>query len=173
MSTSEATPSDGPDGPEIRFYHLTRLGLDEALPGLLRKCLERDWRAVVMAGSPERVAALDARLWQDDPDGFLPHGTADDGHAADQPVWLTARAENPNGAHVLFLTDGAEIADPAAFGLVCLMFDGRDPQALSQARARWAAWKAAGRQLTYWRQTDRGAWEKAAQTQAAPPDRAS
>lgn len=160
MSEGETAPPAS----EIRFYHLTGMRLEQALPALLRRCLARHWRAVVMAASPERVAALDAHLWQEEADGFLPHGTADDGHAADQPVWLTTMAENPNGAHVLFLTDGADIDDPGLFALVCVMFDGRDPAALAQARARWAAWKADGRKLTYWRQTDRGGWEKAAET---------
>ena len=36
---------------EVRFYHLQRKTLEQALPQLLEKTLERGWRAVVMAGS--------------------------------------------------------------------------------------------------------------------------
>ena len=41
------------------------------------------------------------------------------------------------------------------------LFDGRDDTAVAAARDRWKAGKDAGHTLTYWRQTDRGGWEKA------------
>ena len=74
---------------EVRFYHLTRKTMEQTLPELIEKTLERGWRAVVMAGSPERVEALTQHLWTFRPDSFLPHGSAKDGHAELQPVWLT------------------------------------------------------------------------------------
>ena len=43
---------------EIRFYHLQRATLETALPPMLEKTLERGQRAVVMAGSEERVEHL-------------------------------------------------------------------------------------------------------------------
>lgn len=150
-------------GPEVRFYHLTRKSLEEVLPLLLTTSLDRGWRAVVRASSRERVAALDTHLWSADPAGFLPHGTDDDGHAADQPIWLTEKAENPNGAHVLFLVDGAEADGIDAFGLVCLLFDGRDSQAMQNARGDWKRLKDKGLKLTYWQQNERGGWAKAAE----------
>ena len=93
---------------EVRFYHLTRTPLEGALPRMLAKVVERAQRAVVIAGSEERVEALNARLWTYRDRSFLPHGSAKDGHAEDQPIWLTAADENPNGSQVLFLTDGAD-----------------------------------------------------------------
>ena len=63
-----------------------------------------------MAGSDERVAALDALLWTYDEASFLPHGTARDGNAARQPIWLTAADENPNAATMLVLIDGVASA---------------------------------------------------------------
>ena len=146
---------------EIRFYHLERSPLEQVLPKMLQTSLERDWRAVVMARSDERVEALNALLWVYDKDGFLPHGTAKEGHADKQPVWLTTEEENPNGAHVVFLVDGSEIADPATFELCCEMFDGRDEEAVTRARGHWKAWKEAGHDVTYWQQTDKG-WEQRA-----------
>jgi DNA polymerase-3 subunit chi len=91
---------------DVRFYHLTSTSLEAALPQMLEKTLERGQRAVVIAGSEERVEALNAHLWTYKDRGFLPHGTAKDGHSEAQPVWLTESDENPNGAQVLFLTDG-------------------------------------------------------------------
>ena len=61
---------------EVRFYHLTRSTLESALPKMLEKTRERDQRAVVLAGSPERVEALASFLWTYNDRGFLPHGSA-------------------------------------------------------------------------------------------------
>jgi DNA polymerase-3 subunit chi len=129
---------------------------------MLEKCLERGWRAVVMAGSPERVEALNQHLWTYKERGFLPHGSARDGEPSFQPIWLTPEAENPNDAEVLFLTDGAAHPRAGDFRLVCELFDGRDPEAVEAARGRWKAYRADGHEVTYWQQTDRGAWEKKA-----------
>lgn len=147
---------------EVRFYHLTRKTLEQALPEMLEKTLERGWRAVVIAGSPERAEALTQHLWTYRPDGFLPHGNAKDGHAEIQPVWLTAEDERPNNAEVLFLTDGASSAHLGDYARVCEQFDGNDEGAVTTARQRWAAYKQAGHDLSYWQQGDRGWTNQAA-----------
>jgi DNA polymerase-3 subunit chi len=147
---------------EVLFYHLTRQPLDKVLPGLLEKTLERGWRAVVQAGSGERVDALDALLWTYADDSFLPHGTARDGMPDQQPIFLTVKDENPNGATVRFLVDGAEAPDLAGYTRAVYIFDGRDDAALAQARAEWKRIKGAGHAVTYWQQNDNGRWEKKA-----------
>jgi DNA polymerase-3 subunit chi len=152
---------------EIRFYHLTRYRLEEALTRLLRRIIDRQDRAVVMAGSLERVEALNAHLWSFDPASFLPHGSARDGNVAEQPIYLTASTENPNGAKLLMLCDGAEApaaADLSAqgFDLVCALFNGHDEEAVAAARESWRSYKAAEQRLVYYQQDDDGAWvEKA------------
>ena len=143
---------------EVRFYHLTRTSLEAALPQMLEKTLERDQRAVVMAGSEERVEALNAWLWTYQDRSFLPHGSKRDGFAADQPVWLTALDENLNGAQVLFLTDGATSEALGDYTLCAMLFDGKDEAAVSAARAEWLRLKEAGHELTYWQQDERGRW---------------
>ena len=145
---------------EIRFYHLRTTALERALPQLLEKVLARGDRAVVMAGSPERVAALDDALWTYDDRAFLPHGTVRDGAPEEQPVWLTLKVENPNGAKVLVLADGA-LAEVGDWPMVLEIFDGNSDDAVGAARERWKAHKAAGHELTYWKQDDHGKWEKA------------
>jgi DNA polymerase-3 subunit chi len=145
---------------EVNFYHLTRSTLEQALPRLLEKALQSGGRAVVMAGSPERVEALNAHLWTYDPDAFLPHGSAKDGNAAEQPVWLTAEDENPNNATLLFLADGATSQRLAEFARCFELFDGRDETAVDTARERWKRLKAEGHTIAYWQQNDKGGWEK-------------
>jgi DNA polymerase III subunit chi len=146
---------------DIRFYHLQRRSLDETLPQLLERVMERGSRALVMAGSEDRVEALNALLWTYSQRGFLPHGSARDGFAADQPIWLTTEDENPNDADVLILTDGASSQTIGSFATCCEVFDGNDPDAVAAARERWKVYQGQGHTLTYWQQTASG-WEKKA-----------
>jgi DNA polymerase III subunit chi len=144
---------------EIGFYHLDRTPLERALPKLLERGLGAGFRILVVAGSAERVDHLDAALWTYDDASFLPHGSRRDGEAARQPVWLTAGDDNPNGADMLVLADGAASARLDEFRRCLDLFDGRDEAALAAARERWRLAKAAGHTLTYWQQTATG-WTK-------------
>lgn len=146
---------------EIRFYHLTRKSLEQALPELLEKTLERGLRAVVMTGSPERAEALTQHLWTYRPEGFMPHGNAKDGNAEAQPIWLTAEDERPNEASILFLTDGATSERLNDYSRVCEVFDGNDEGAVAAARSRWAGYKQSGHELSYWQQGEKG-WSQQA-----------
>jgi DNA polymerase III subunit chi len=148
---------------EIGFYHLTRTPLEKALPKILEKVLEAGKRAVVITGSEERTQVLNGVLWTYDQDAFLPHGTAREGEPAAQPIWLTSDDENPNGAEVVVLTEGATVAALDTFQRCLDMFDGNDPAAVESARERWRAAKAAGHSLAYWQQTPQGSWEKKAE----------
>ncbi len=146
---------------EIGFYHLTRTGPDQALPTLLGRTLAAGQRAVVICGSPERVAALDAALWLCPEPDWLPHGSAATGEADLQPIWLTTEDEAPNAARFLFLIDGAQSRGLDRFERVFDLFDGNDAAALAAARERWKSARAAGHSLAYWQQTPKG-WEKKA-----------
>jgi DNA polymerase-3 subunit chi len=147
---------------EVRFHHLERRRVDQALPELLERALEEGRRVLVRASSDEMVAALNERLWTYDDASFLPHGAAGDGDPMTQPIFLTAETENPNAATLLVRLSGAE-ASPAddAFELVILLFDGRDEAALAYARGEWRRLKAYGGALSYWRESDEGGWERA------------
>lgn len=147
---------------DVLFYHLEHFPLERVLPSLVEKTLERGWRAVVQAGSEERVEALDTLLWTYREDSFLPHGTKRDGRDAEQPVFLTSDTANPNGAQVRFLVDGAETHELAAYTRVVYLFDGRDETAVQQARGSWKAARDAGCAVTYWQQSAEGRWEKKA-----------
>jgi DNA polymerase-3 subunit chi len=147
---------------EVLFYHLERRPLVEVLPQLLEKTLARGWRAVVAAGSPERVEALSAALWTWRDEAFVSHGTREDGHAAMQPIWLTDTGENPNGAQVLFLVDGAAAENLDGLERAVYLFDGRDAEAVDAARRRWREASAAGHDVTYWREDESGKWQKMA-----------
>ena len=147
---------------EVRFHHLERRRVDQALPSLLELAVQEGRRVVVRASSDELVAALNERLWTYDDASFLAHGGAGDGDPMSQPIFLTSEAGNPNAATMLVRLSGAETG-PAddAFDLVVLMFDGRDEAALAGARSEWRRLKDQERAISYWRETDEGGWERA------------
>jgi DNA polymerase-3 subunit chi len=149
-------------GCEVWFYHLERTSLDQALPDLLEKTLARGWRALVRSTARERVEHLDGWLWSYRDDGFLPHGLESEPLAERQPILIATSMDNANRANALFLIDGAEAGDIAAFERCVLLFDGRDEAAVATARRRWSAFKAAGHAVSYWRQGETGGWRKEA-----------
>jgi DNA polymerase III subunit chi len=149
---------------EALFYHLERRSLDDVLPGLVERTLERGWRALIRADSAERADALDTRLWTFN-DGFLPHAQLGDGDAARQPVLITMEEGNPNNADVLFLVGGApppawDSTAAKGFTRIVVMFDGRNPAAVNSARAAWKDARSAGHDVTYWKESSTGKWEK-------------
>jgi DNA polymerase III subunit chi len=149
---------------EALFYHLERRRLDDVLPGLVERTLERNWRALIRAESAERASAIDALLWTYNDESFLPHAMEGDGDAARQPVLITVEAGNPNDAQVLFLVGGTAVPDwstsTVCFDRVVILFDGRDPEALASARNAWKGAKAAGHNVTYWKENASGKWDK-------------
>jgi DNA polymerase III subunit chi len=148
---------------DVLFYHLERNPLDGVLPSLVARSRERNWRVVIQVGSEERLAALDQLLWTYDDQSFLAHGTkADKIDPARQPVFLTTEQDNPNGAHVRFLVDGATTDVFTGYVRIVILFNGHDAEAVKSARAHWKAAKAAGCTATYWQQNNEGRWEKKA-----------
>ena len=145
--------------PEIWFYHLERSTLDQVLPTLLEKTLERGWRALIKSAHSHRLDAIDETLWTFRDESFLPHGRADQPHAERQPVLLSETGENLNAAQALFIVDDAELGATEGFERCFIIFDGRDETALQHARGRWKALKDLAAALSYWRQTDVGRWE--------------
>ncbi len=146
---------------EVLFYHLQNMALENVLPPLLEKSLERGWRCVVQSTSEERADALDAHLWTYRDDSFLPHATWRAADAAEQPILLVLEESNPNGAQVRFLVDNAGLpADTAGYERMVLVFNGDDDEALAAARRAWTDCKARGLAATYWQADERGRWQK-------------
>jgi DNA polymerase-3 subunit chi len=144
---------------EVRFYHLLEQRLERVLPQLLELSLQRGWRVVVQAASDERIEALDTHLWTYRDDSFLPHGTARNPDAAEQPVLLTADDTNPNNATVRFLIDGAPLpADLSPYERLVLIFDGNDDDLVARAREQWMQAKAQGHEASYWQPDESGRW---------------
>lgn len=146
---------------QISFYHLTRTSLEKTLPKLLEKILQRDGRAVILTAS-SKVPALNDSLWTFRPDGFLPHGTKNDGgDPEDYPLWLTDILENPNKSQYLVVDGDADFPFTADFSHVFYLFDSQQGDQLEKARTLWRTLKKeATHTLTYWKQDLQGAWVK-------------
>jgi DNA polymerase III subunit chi len=146
---------------EVLFYHLQDMTLENVLPPLLEKSLERGWRVVVQSTTEERTEVLDAHLWTYREDSFLPHATWRVADAGDQPIILAVEEGNPNRANVRFLVDNAPLpADSETYDRVVLLFNGDDADALAAARRSWTECKARGFDVTYWQADERGRWQK-------------
>ena len=110
----------------------------------------------------QRLDALDQLLWTYREDSFLAHGTDREDNAAEQPVLLTTRADNPNGSNVRFLVDVATAGDLASYERAIYLFDGNDPDAVDVARDQWKEAQGEGFQTIYWQQDADGRWQKKA-----------
>lgn len=147
---------------EVLFYHLQGQSLEQALPQLLDRCLQRGWKAVVRASSTERLKALDDHLWTYSDESFLPHGVQDDAQAGALPIVLSLGDARLNDSDVCFSVDGAGLPESEGWTRAVLIFDGSDGEALDAARRQWRDVKAKGLAATYWQQSAEGRWEQKA-----------
>ncbi len=148
---------------DLRFYHLTATSVEQALPLMLSKTLERGKRAQLRFVTAERLEAVNQHLWTYEQASFLPHGGPKQGRAEAQPIWLTLDDDNPNQAEYLFLLEGRAPDVLQGYEMVALLFDARDEVAMAAARQHWKTLSQdqhlrAG--LSYWRQTPQGGWDK-------------
>lgn len=146
----------------VDFYHMQLSSVEQVLPKLLEKAYATGKRVLVKVGNEARVDFLNTALWTYEDESFLPHGTKKDGNAALQPIWLTSGDDNPNQAEMLFLVDDAKIAidSLSQFARVLNLFDGSDPDSLSQARDFWRQVKNSGNECVYWQQDNNGSWHQ-------------
>jgi DNA polymerase-3 subunit chi len=151
---------------EIRFYHPMRRRPEQVLPDLLERALAKGLKIVVRAANDEDAKRLDALLWTEKPESFIPHGLASEGSESRQPILITGKTDMPIAAEMLVLMPGT-IIDPAqpfpdSVTLCCEMLDDANAEQIAASRQHWKAWKDQGHTITYWQQTDQGKWEQKA-----------
>ena len=151
---------------DIRFYHLTRSTVDEALPQIVIKAMSRDMKIFVQTCDEGRVDDISAKLWSFSKTDFIPHGTSTNDpkgeDAVHQPLWISDKDDNKNDATLLMLSDGIQHDDPSQYEMMCYFFDGTNEKDVQAAREYWKALKDKGLDLTYWQQDDRGSWAQKA-----------
>jgi DNA polymerase-3 subunit chi len=145
---------------EISFYHLLHGETEKVAAKLLEKILSADMRVVVYAETTEKIDFLNSYFWTFSQSTFLPHGSAKEGMAEHQPVWLTSTFENPNQAKVLMALDHIDIKDFENFEKCLDIFNANDSHSRTLAEGRLKAYKEAGHHITYWQQDAQGKWVK-------------
>ena len=105
--------------------------------------------------NPDRRDRLDAKLWLEPEDGFLPHGLEGGPFDADQPV-LIGQGGATNAAQGVVLLDGAEpLPGEEACERLWVLFDGDDPVAVQAARGLWTRMTGLGMAAQYWSEETR------------------
>jgi DNA polymerase-3 subunit chi len=143
---------------EIRFYHLTSMPVEKALPRLLEKLVATQKKILLLCADEARMKILDAVLWTFGSKAFLPHGTPHDPFPEEQPILVTTHPSNDNHASILVLDNGQELPESLSDLSVIEMFDGTNEEQLQAARTRWVHYKKSGNQLWYFQQDDTGKW---------------
>ncbi len=147
---------------EIRFYHLQKSSLDQALPQILEKALSAGHRVHVRVPLDEDAKRLDAALWTYRDNSFLPHGMALDKAAKDHPIVISTTPDNVNDATMIVLTQGCVEESLDAYTLCCEMLNGGVAEQITAARQRWKIYKDKDYAVTYWAQDEQGRWAKKA-----------
>jgi DNA polymerase III subunit chi len=143
---------------EVWFYHLERKSVDDELPGLLQRGLERGVRMAVVTSTPERVKELSQKLWGVEDTAFIPHGFEGEPRPAAQPIYLSADGMVPNSAGFRFYIDGTAPDALTDIERASIMFEGRDETAVELARDLWRRFKAEAAPIRYWKQDEDGRW---------------
>lgn len=147
--------------PTINFYHLTTTPLENALPKLLEKAFSGGYRSLVVAETQARVEQLNAYLWTYDEHSFLPHGSVNEAQAEAQPILLSTTTQPINNANILLITDGRDLGESHEnYERILDVFDGNNPEATASARVRWKEYKNFGYEISYFKQTSQGGWQK-------------
>ena len=141
----------------IRFYHLQKQTIEEALPQIAAKAYKAGHRCVIKLRSKQDVHRINEALWVFQTGSFIPHGSEKDGNAQHQPIWITDKEENPNQANTL-IVNGIADYDLSDYTLCCDIFDGKVDEDVQSARKRWAEHQKLGHNLTYWYQDESGQW---------------
>lgn len=147
----------------VDFYQLSRDPVVEVVPMLARKAVASGARLAVVHADPAVRAQISEALW--DADGaFLANGEAEAGHAARQPILLSADGARDNEASIAIVADG-DIRDTAdRFERVLLLFGAESTDA---ARDLWRRLSSSGDadgtsapDLHIFKQRPDGAWRE-------------
>ena len=146
----------------VDFYHLQRSPLEQVLPKLCEKAYSTGKRIKIQLGTEERVSFVNSLLWTYNEESFLPHGSKKDGFSEEQPIFISADENNPNGAVLLVLADGAmpSLEVLQQYERVLNIFDGTNETSLNAARNYWKQIRELNSDLHYWQQNERGVFEQ-------------
>ena len=147
---------------EVLFYHLQDMLLENVLPPLLEKSLERGWRVVVQSTSEERADALDAHLWTYRDDSFLPHATWRAGDAAGSADRAGGGGGQSEPGQCPVSDRQRRVARRLREPMSAWFWSSTATTTMRSAAARgaWTDCKSRGFEVTYWQADERGRWQR-------------
>lgn len=87
---------------EIRFYELSKVKIEQALPQLLYKIYDSLPENILLLVEDQKQAiSYDQLLWTFSSNKFLPHGKATDEKNIYHPLLITDKEENLNQAQII------------------------------------------------------------------------
>jgi DNA polymerase III subunit chi len=149
---------------EVWFYHLETKPLEQELPGLLQRGLERGVRMAVVSGKPETLPDLSQRIWAHADTTFIAHAVEGEAFIEEQLICLCTSDAPPNGADFRFYIEGAVPQALDGLTRASILFSGADEHAVMSAREVWKRFKAEDAVVKYWKQDEQGRWKDQAAT---------
>ena len=146
---------------EVLFYHLQDMTLENVLPPLLEKSLERGWRVVVQSTSrsaPTRSTRICGPIATIRSCRTPPGAPAM--RRISRSCWRSRRAIRTAPMSGSWSTMPRCRRMPTAYERLVLVFNGDDGDALAAARGAWTDCKARGFEVTYWQADERGRWQR-------------
>lgn len=145
---------------EIRFYHLQKQSIEEALPKLAELVAKSGNKGVIKVADKHMAKILDKALWTYDAASFIPHDVEGSAYIDDQVIYITTKDENPTSAEMIILVNGEKVEDLTPFQRILYMFEGQQDEIIATARNDWKDFKSLGFEMSYWQQKDEGGWEQ-------------
>ena len=141
----------------VRFYLTGPRPVEEVLPAIARGNVAAGNRILVVADDDDLLARVGRQLWEQYPEDFLAHGSADQAHAARQPILLSRACDAANGARLIALADGRWRDVAERFERAFLFFD---DESRAAARQTWAQFKErADVEREFWQHAE-GKWQQ-------------
>ena len=119
---------------QVDFYQLAGAPAEQVIASIAEKVLEGDGRLLIVAEEEGFLARLDRLLWDQGPNGFLPHGLAGGADDARQPILLSINPDAPNQARNMLIADGTWREAALTYDRSFYLFDG---ETLEGARLAW------------------------------------
>ena len=147
---------------QVNFYHLTHSSLTEALPTLVLKAAEADFKVVISVDNLRTEKEIDTLLWGYKDTSFLPHSNSQSKFAEESAIHITSDMNKlPFEPTMLFIIGGHDVDHIGSYERCMVLFDGKDEAAVQGARVRWSNLNKEGaHSLTYWQQNTEGRWQK-------------
>ncbi len=82
----------------IIFYLISSDSDDFLYSFIMSKMLKENIRTIIYCNEQSEADRIDDKFWKLGHTSFLPHGSYRDARPEDQPVYITNKEENPNGA---------------------------------------------------------------------------